>query len=237
MGRYRHDRAIGRSAIARADCPGSLLPVHHGHRDIHQDHIEFLRLRPFDSGFAVNGFGHGMALGLDHGAGNKSVYFVVLDQKNGQRPGDPVGIRGLFGRFGRIRRRLLLDGKRDAQPEHAALARFAFDADLPPHQADETLGDAKSQTGSPGPPRIRRIQRFEILEYACQIFRGDADPRIDHPKFDQILLPRQTLHLDIDRSRTGKFDRIAHQIQKHLPQTSGIAENLRIRLSLPRPSD
>src|SRR5690242_4014696 len=93
---------------------------------------------------------------------------------------------GITGRAdpGECGRRLDLVGglpdslKPNGEPESGALARFAFHADVPAHQFDQTLADGQAQTGPAVLARCGGIRLREGLKQTLLPLGRDADPTV-----------------------------------------------------------
>ncbi len=214
---------MGRFPAARPDGLRGLDPVHFGHGNVHQDHVESRAAGHRHAFAAVMRLFDLMPVAFEHFARDQPIDRVVLDQQDA--PG-----RGLVGRGGRrqgdMRRigtgRVMIgrlpfgQGHRQAQPEGAALTGRAVRADLGAQRLGHARGNAQTQPGAVVVARIGAVERHEILEDARQVFRLDADTVVDHADLDRVE-PVRTGRLDRDQPVAGELDRVAQKVDQDLP--------------------
>ena len=112
------------------------------------------------------------------------------------------------------------------EPEHAALAGLAHDAELAAHQLDQPLGDHEAEPGAAVAPGRGSVRLREGLEQAPQRVRSDADPGIAHREADAPALRRSSAS-DADAHRDlaplGELDGVADEVDQGLAQPAGVA--------------
>ena len=112
--------------------------------------------------------------------------------------------------------------ERQLQPEQAALAGHAFDADSTAQQFRQLLADRDPQTAAAIAARGRLVGLGEALEYPLLRRLVDADPRIRDLEADPYAviadIPRRAFHGQVDMSLLGKLDGISNQIHQDLLQ-------------------
>ncbi len=124
------------------------------------------------------------------------------------------------------RRRLFFHRARQIQrnPEGAALAQFAVDADLPAHQLDEQLADGQAEAGAAILARGRRIGLGEFFKDFRPLVGGQADAGVGHRQAQMTQIAFfADLHVDHDVPARGELDRIRKQVGDDLPHARGIA--------------
>src|SRR5262249_14056300 len=109
-----------------------------------------------------------------------------------------------------------------------SLADFAFDGDYALHEFDELLRDGKSQARAAVFARRRGVCLLERLEHAPLFVPGNADAGIGDGEFQDngVVLPLPGADADDDLAGVRKLDRVAHQIDNHLPQPAGVANQM-----------
>ena len=105
--------------------------------------------------------------------------------------------------------------------------RHAAQPDPPIHQLHQPGADRQPEAGAAKAPRGRDIGLREALENFLLLFRRYADTGIADGKTQKYRTVGGLL--DIDRQRHlavfGELDRIAEQVDHHLPQTGRIADD------------
>ena len=106
---------------------------------------------------------------------------------------------------------------------------FALDADLAPHQLDQSLRDRQAQSGAAVFARGRGVDLRERLEQPVACGRRECRCRCRCTAkrtmavvVDRRIRPRRPDH---DLAPLGELDRVADQVDEHLPQPVGIAVN------------
>jgi hypothetical protein len=200
-----------------------LHPVHHRHRDVHEHEVVGPPPGAIDALPPVMGLVHLVAVLFQKVAQHDAVDAVVLhdqDLLSGARApgagwilsapqcGDPAEFCPPPAGAG--------------APGTGCRAPGAFESDLAPHRIDERRTMASPRPVPPDGARIGRVERHEILEDAVLIGGIDADPVVDHAELHEIAIV-ETFGLDRDRPVAGELDRVADQVQQHLPQAGRIA--------------
>ena len=176
---------------------------------------------------AVLGFGH-LHLGVgQEGFGNLTVEAVVFHQQHplvAQVPAD-----GAVGRQHFPGRQVEAGARRQAQVEahDGAPVALARQLHLAAHQLQQVTADAQAQTRAPHLARHRRVGLAELLENAGHELRLDAHAGVFHPKHHRpigAVGSRLVVAPDGHLTRFGKLDGVAGQVQQHLPDAVGVAE-------------
>ncbi len=165
-----------------------------------------------------------MARAIEHRDHHLLVDVIVLGEKNAQTLTD--GLRG-FGwhtRFG-LGFRCARSGKTNREPKTAALTRTAVDADVAPHLHAKLLANRKTQPGAAMFATARRVDLSEPAEELRPVVLGYAGAGVGHLEPDHDRIPASLLqrHPKGHRSSIGELDRIADEVEKDLPQPSGVA--------------
>ena len=113
----------------------------------------------------------------------------------------------------------------DIKPELTANARLAFQPDLSAHHFDQLAGDGQPQAGAAVLARRGAIHLREALEDGGLPFRRDADAGILHREAHLHLLVRlfERFGADDNLALVGEFDRVADEVDQHLPQAARVA--------------
>ena len=115
--------------------------------------------------------------------------------------------------------------ERNGDKKNAALSDGTLDANRTAHQFGQPLGDRQSQPGAPVISRRRICRLFEFRKETLDLFVRDPDAGVAYGEGENdatlILLcnPRR----QIDSSGVGELDRIAHEVQKDLPEPIPVA--------------
>ena len=139
-------------------------------------------------------------------------------------PGELADVRsGLVLRPGRLRLMQLLH--KDGEPEGTALARFAFDTDVPAHHLRKLLGDRQAQACTAIATGGRSIRLDKALENCALAFRRNANAGVGHRKAQHRAAFAVFHHLGADENLTplGELDRVLHQVYQDLAQAARVA--------------
>jgi hypothetical protein len=149
VGGHRDNRH-GRTARQAANRPGRLDAVHFRHLHVHQDQLviagaeHFHRFTPVDRNIGIQ------ADGFEHVERHLAVDFVVLGEQQ-------AGARAMLQQLAADRpahccrphqRRRIARPQHGREPEHAALAGFADDANVAAHQLGQPPGDGQTEAGT-----------------------------------------------------------------------------------------
>src|SRR5262249_28269718 len=124
------------------------------------------------------------------------------------------------------------------EPECAAGPGRALDADPPTHQGHQPGGDRQAEAGSAVLALRRVVLLLKGLEYLLLLLGRDADAGVTHREADALCRPRPSfdrprvvgvvrrdrLDPDDDLALLGELDRVADQVQQHLPEPAGVAK-------------
>ena len=128
---------------------------------------------------------------------------------------------------GRCARACFSSGRRTqkVEPAPSALSRSIS----PPIALDQLPGERQPQPGAPILARRRYVRLVERLEELALGVRRNPDPRVPHAKVERCVRFRLggQFHTQRDLARGGELDRIADQIDQHLPQPARIAAQVR----------
>ena len=115
----------------------------------------------------------------------------------------------------------------DRDEELAALAEFAFHADASAHQLDELLADRQPESAAAEPPCDGTVHLHEGFKNRREPVRGYADAGIGNGDAHRAgFFCRQVQsHPDHDLALHSKLERIAQEIEDHLPQPRTVADN------------
>ena len=117
------------------------------------------------------------------------------------------------------------DRQRHADRERGPHALLALDQDAPAHQRNQVTADRESEPRAAELRGGRTLGLLEGLEYPRTGRRCHADTRIAHRNRQRegARGALQDIGGQRDLSRFGELDRIAYEVQQHLPQPQGIA--------------
>src|SRR5262249_2449362 len=109
-----------------------------------------------------------------------------------------------------------------------SLADVAFDTDFAVHEFDELLRDCQSQAGAAVFARRRSVCLLKRLEHARLLALGNGDAGIGDGECQDhvVVVPLLGADLDDDLAGVRKLDRVADQIDNHLPQPAGVANQM-----------
>ena len=124
--------------------------------------------------------------------------------------------------------RVVFDGADvDRQPhgERRSYPLGALRRDRPAQPADQLAGDRQPQPGAAVAPARRGVRLVEFVEDVRKLAFRDADPAVADDKLDVAVAgaPEADAHLALLR----ELGRVAGQVQQHLTQPAGVAEELR----------
>ncbi len=122
--------------------------------------------------------------------------------------------------------RLLLDAEPRDESKPAALPGLAGQPDPASHHLDQVRRDGQAQSSAPEPARRRRVGLHERAENLPLLLERDADAGIRNGEVQHRFFGRHAVggHLDDDIAGFGELDRVAHEIDQHLPQAAWIAD-------------
>ena len=101
-----------------------------------------------------------------------------------------IATRMPFKRRGQRDRRRTHDDSGHREPELAAAAWYAFDADLAAHRLDKLARDGKPETGAAEPARMARIGLDEFVEDLVALLERNADAGVAHFETQETPLGR-----------------------------------------------
>ena len=138
-----------RPRLLRAHCRCRLEPVHLGHLDVHQDHVEALAFERGQRRAAVVHRGDLVPFLFEQPQGQKTVHDIVFDHQHPQ-PGRGAGERrrGTGHFHGGAR-----PAEHHREVKRAASAGFALDPQPALHERDQHCRDGKSQPRASVAPR------------------------------------------------------------------------------------
>ena len=163
----------------------------------------------------IDGPAQRMAHALQHLARGR----VVVDHQRPQRHRRRAGRRLVVGNVGG-------QPQRDLEMEAAAVAERAVQVQFAAHQANQPLADRHTQPGAAEAPRGRGLGLREAAEDARLVLGCDADAGVAHRDLDRHLGGAHRDHGDRHHhfTRSGELDRVAGQIDQHLLQAHGVAD-------------
>ena len=163
---------------------------------------------------------------VEHGLAGQVVFFqqghaVAEQRRNGQ-------VFNIIMGFGQV----------DADPEHRAFTRLAFDANLAAHLLHQTLGNDQAQTGPAGLARQRIVSLTEGLEQRPHILIGQADAGVLHADaqlyaaagFVVVVIFKHGPHGD--RAFAGELDRVVNQVGEDLLEPQRVAHQRQRRVAV-----
>ncbi len=109
----------------------------------------------------------------------------------------------------------------DAEVKRGAPAQLALDLDRATHQLDEALADDETEPGAAELPVRRGVGLRERAEQPRALLGSHPDPFISHLAQEARAIPSQR---DRDRAALRKLERVADEVEQHLPETRGIAD-------------
>ncbi len=110
------------------------------------------------------------------------------------------------------------------------MIQLAGAADPAAHQFHQALADRQSEAGPAVPARGGRIGLGEAGENHLDLVGRHADAGVGDAKAERTV--GISRHAHSDAAAFSKFKRVADQIQKHLPQSAGVAAEPRRHLRL-----
>ena len=166
---------------------------------------------------------------FEHGPRHQPIDLRVLGQQDRHR-------RQGAGFFGfRFRRQGTAFGEVEGEPEGAALAGCAVDADGTVHAADQSFADRQPQAGAAVTPGGRVLGLGKGIEQPLDLVFRDADAAVGdlEPQPPQGLADdRFAAHIDVDLAFLGEFQRVADQVGQHLLQAGRVAEEGRRQVGI-----
>ena len=111
----------------------------------------------------------------------------------------------------------------DLDAEHRPLAHGAVHRDGSAHGIDDALRDREPEAGPAMLARRRSVGLLELLEYPFHVLGAKPRSRIGDTERDRGLFGRPA-EPDGHRNAAGvgELDRIAEQVEKHLPKPAGV---------------
>ena len=145
---------------------------------------------------------------------------VVVHDQDSQAVGNFHDFRFALGGAG-IERESGCAMKRAAAPQVAVHPNTAV------HQVDQSRRNRQPQPRAAESPRHRVVGLLEGIEDRGMLVRRDADARVADGEMDEHVLLRFFLDGDLQRDfpLLGELDRVAEQVDHHLPQPRSIAEH------------
>ena len=121
-----------------------------------------------------------------------------------------------------------LQGQLHGEPKRRTFADLTLDANRAAHQLDQLPRDREPQTGAPKLAGDAAVGLREGLKQAFSRLRRDADPRVGDGEAQSHALALFAFPGDPHDhlAALGEFDGIAHQIEQHLLQAAGVADDL-----------
>src|SRR5215471_550468 len=153
---------------------------------------------------------------------NESVRFVVIDDEHAQ------SLQIILLAFVLVGGGFRVQVESCGEAKGGSLADVAFDTDFAVHEFDELLRDCQSQAGAAVFARRRSVCLLKRLEHARLLVLGNADAGIGDGECQDhvVVVPLLGADLDDDLARVRKLDRVADQIDNHLPQPAGVANQM-----------
>ncbi len=131
-------------------------------------------------------------------------------------------------RVAELARRFFDALERDGEPERRAAAEAAVEADLSAHQLDDAARDRQSEARAAEAAARRLIGLAERLEQVRRDLRRDPRTGVgDGEPHDARVLALDALddRAHRDASGRGELHRVSEQVQQHLTQPVGVAED------------
>ena len=202
------------------DLAGEVDAMHAGHLEIGEDEMEG-RSGGGEAGEGLGGGDEGLDLGLPAGeeAGDDfAVDGVVIDNHDAEAGRErEVGGRG--GDF------LGDGGEWEGEPEAAAAAGLAVDADFSAHALDEAFADGEAEAAAAVGAGVGIVDLAEGLEDFLLLVLGDADAGIRDLEAEPDVVAGHFDGLDAadDLAAVGEFDGVCEEIDEDLAGAVGIA--------------
>ena len=237
VGGHGDDRDVRRLLMrAGAHRARGLVAVHHGHLNVHQDHVEVARLRileRLEQLPPVLANGALRALDVEQLRENLRVERVVLGAqephalKRGHAPpaGGAPALRGpgCTRSLGPRARNLHVEHDHEA----ASLALLARDADGAAHQLDQALGDRHPQARALNLVRERAFLARERVEQLALEILVHADAVVLHHEAElRVRLRACRVLLDDEPDASARLrvlDGVGQQVARDLHQADAIA--------------
>ncbi len=159
---------------------------------------------------------------FDHAGEVAATGFVAGDHQDAQAAQVRFG-RACDGRRGR---RCTLEA--GGEMEGAALAGLAVDPQPSLHAVDQLRADGQAQAGAAEAPGGRGVGLGKGVEDQLLFVFGDSDTAVFDREFELRAVGAAfgQPHMDRDVSTLGKFEGIANQVDEHLPQAMGVADEV-----------
>ena len=210
VGGEGQDRGVGVGAIAVADLAHGRLAAHAGHADVHQDQVEHIDVRGQHRFLAARGEGQVQVEGGQQVQYELAVGLVVIDH---QHPRPLTGAAGSgFQRLGD--QWGVGDGGGDLEPEAAALADRAVDADLAAHGLDQAAADGQAQARAAFHAVGGAMHLRKAAEQAGLTLLGNAAAAVDDVDAETTCF--RPASGDTHLADGGKLHRVAQQVQQDL---------------------
>ena len=110
---------------------------------------------------------------------------------------------------------------RQHQLEAAPNAQLARHTHVARHQIRDLPADVQAHARAAEAPRVGRVGLEERLEQARQRLGRHADAGVRHSDDGGAFM---SVQLQLDAAALGELDRVARQIEQHLPQPGGVAD-------------
>ena len=112
--------------------------------------------------------------------------------------------------------------KRNAEPR----PDLAFDPDVAAHQLDQPRRDRQAEAGAAEAAGRRAVRLRERLEDQLLLVARDADAGVDDREVQADLAGQLRRDVDAqpDLPAVGELDRVADQVDEHLPQPQRVAD-------------
>ncbi len=108
--------------------------------------------------------------------------------------------------------------------ERRAGAERAVDADTAAHGVDDAPGNCQTEARAVEPAGAADVALLELSEHPFLLLGRDADAGVADQEPD-VVAARATLDQDADAALFGELDRVAGEVQQHLPQPRRIAQH------------
>ena len=159
----------------------------------------------------------------EHARGDHAVHGIVVDDQNAQgqiasaRPRRVAVVQGGAA--------LLRGRQATLECEGATAPQLALHANPRAHQGRDALADGQAQPRAAETPGGGAVGLRERIEDRLDGFCADAHARVPDPKAQQLGFARNRfcgqLHVPLER----ELDGVVEQVQEHLPQAYGIADD------------
>src|ERR1700694_4843977 len=125
-------------------------------------------------------------------------------------------------------------GEMGGEVEGAAGSGDALYPDFSAHQMKDAHGDGQPQSGASVLARGGAVRLFEGMEDLFLLFEGDAYAGIADGKLQHqaLLIALGNADGEGDLSPGGELDGVAYQVENHLAQAAGVADQLQGHIRL-----